>query len=133
MIRYLFLLSTWAGCLASSSVMEYRYADGNGNSFIVTPGGNNYLEYKPVTREESSSGEYDGGKPVRREISAGELARIKTLIDAATSNKSEHIENRVKGSGLISVSGASGSNTYLIRGNSKEVAELENYLRTLLQ
>lgn len=119
--------------MASSSVMEYRYADGNGNAFIVTPGGNKYLEYKPVMREESSSGEYDGGKPVRRKISSGEFARIKTLIDAAMSNKSEHIENRVKGSGLISVSDSSGSKSYLIRGNSKEAVELESYLRTLLQ
>ena len=119
--------------MSSKPMRECAYADGNGNVFLITIQDETYLEYKPVRREESSSGEYDGGKPVRKKLTSDEWAKIKSLIDAAVSNKTIRIENRVMGSGLISISEGSDTKIYFIRGNSTEAVALESCLRTFLQ
>ena len=92
-----------------------------------------YLEFQPIKREESSSGMYDGGIPVKRKISSGEFANVKALIEAAVANENIRITNRVMGSGLIAVSDGSGKKMYLIRGDSPENKDLESYLRGLLR
>lgn len=101
---------------------NYRYIDGNNNTYYITP---TSLDYRPITKERSSSGTYDGGEPVKKEIDEAQYAAIHTAINAAIENTDAHIDKRLMGSASIRVEGK----TYKIAYRSKEKAEIERVLK----
>jgi len=109
----------------------YEYADGSGNAYIVT---RNTIEYKPIKPRFSSSGDYDGGKAVKKSITAAQYSDVKMLIDVASVNKEAHILNRVKGSGLVIISIGDISKTkFILSSGSKEKALIEALLKKLVK
>jgi len=105
----------------------YHYADGNANVWVIT---DKNLEYKPVTKEMSSSGMYDGGKPFTKEITETQYKEIQALLKKGLSNTAIHIENRVKGSGAISegVTPTVTVNSKYIQMSSEEKKAIEAWL-----
>ncbi|MCP4437666.1 MAG: hypothetical protein GY810_01870 [Aureispira sp.] len=109
---------------------EYRYGDGSANLYVVTP---TTIEYDPMKPKYSSSGIYDGGEPVKKTITPEEFAEITIQIEKAFANKSEHIQNREKGTGSVSVFGATQNNgSFILARGSKAKRELEAALKKVV-
>ncbi|KOY85783.1 hypothetical protein AD998_06095 [bacterium 336/3] len=77
---------------------SYIYADGSANIWLIS---DKTIEYKPVTKEMSSSGMYDGGKPFKKEITEAQYKEIQVLLKKGLQNTAIHAESRNKGTGVI--------------------------------
>lgn len=109
-----------------------RYADGSGNSYIVSPRPTPQLMYQPVKPAFSSSGMYDGGEPLTRKLTPTEHGRILELVRAALENTSVHIKDRVKMSGAIHVKPEQGEEvSVILKPGCTEQTNLESYLNDL--
>jgi hypothetical protein len=113
---------------------EYRYADGTGNLYIIYP---ESIEYLPITRAESSSGNYDGGTPKTVKITDRQYRDVAAILDRALDLKSIHVGNgkngRVKGSGMISKRvNERQILTQVIDRDSRSQTEIEALLKQLL-
>ena len=107
----------------------YIYGDGSANVYKVT---STTIEYNPVKPKYSSSGFYDGGTAVLKDITPVEYAEIGQLMEKALTNKIDHIENRTKGSGSVTIRTASSSTNFILAYGSKTQQELEVVLKRLI-
>ena len=117
----------------SMEFAQYQYSDGNGNSYKIGFLHEKSFEYVPVKPEQSSSGEYDGGKPVSKSITDDDLQKIVAAFNLAFNNSSIHIQNRIKGTGLIIKKQARKETVVVIRGDSVEKENIEKILKKLLK
>jgi len=76
----------------------YSYIDGSANTYYITK---NLIQYDPMTAKHSSSGFYDGGKAAKVVLSSKQFETIEVIIQQVRQNDSDHILNRVKGSGQV--------------------------------
>ena len=112
----------------------YIYGDGNGNTYIISWNfKGKTLEYKPVKPENSSSGEYDGGKYIKKKLNDIQYNEITSIIDKAVKNKKVHIKDRIKMSGMITIQKAKNKTTCIIKPGSKEQIEIEKTLKKALK
>jgi hypothetical protein len=108
---------------------KYKYADGNGNLYLITP---DSIRYIPVTPEQSSSGKYSGGEPVAKKISEEDFQQISLVCKTIFGNKTIQSKDRVMATGELSAASPGQINT--IRIDSKEVmTNLEGMLKQLLK
>ncbi len=105
---------------------NYRYVDGNNNTYFITA---TNIDYKPIDKMMSSSGTYDGGEPVKKEIDEVQYTAIQAAMQAAIENTAAHIDKREMGSGWISVEGKS----YKIAYRAKEKAAIEKVLKEVIE
>jgi len=108
------------------------YADGSGNTYIISGSEEIFLEYNPIKPFMSSSGVYDGGDYKKMKISQLDYDNIMKIINKAIANKSIHIENRVKGSGLIIIQVNDSENSYIIKSASQEQLQIEELFKKIL-
>ena len=109
------------------------YADGRGNSYIIRDSPSKSLEYNPVKLEFSSSGFYDGGTHVKKEISEGQYAQIRLALTDALSKTAVHIKNRTMGSGFITIQEGGKSISCILSPGSPEQTVIEAILKNILQ
>lgn len=76
----------------------YSYIDGSRNAYYITK---NLIQYDPMMAKYSSSGFYDGGKAAKVVLSSEQFETIAIIIQQVQKNDSDHILNRVKGSGQV--------------------------------
>jgi hypothetical protein len=100
------------------------FADGSGNNYNFTP---NRFVYDPVSPEESSSGVYSGGKPVDKSIDLITFQRIVVKAYALVEKTNLHIDNRVMGSGALTIGFAKSTKTAII----KDCDELSTFVTDL--
>ncbi|MEZ4884609.1 MAG: hypothetical protein R3E32_07790 [Chitinophagales bacterium] len=105
---------------------NYRYVDGSNNTYVITP---TSIDYQPIDKMMSSSGDYDGGEPVTKDIDETQYAAIQAAMQAAIENTAAHIEKREMGSGWISAAGKS----YKIAYRAKEKGAIEKVLREVIK
>jgi hypothetical protein len=110
----------------------YKYLDGSGNSYIIEDEGKKTIEYVPVKPEYSSSGVYDGGEHIQKEISELQYDEITSIMDEVMRNKASHISSRVKTSGMIVVKEADSEKTCLLSKKSKVLHEIEKKLHDIM-
>ncbi|MBN2444526.1 MAG: hypothetical protein JXJ04_24405 [Spirochaetales bacterium] len=109
----------------------YTIADGNGNLYIITT---TTVEYTPISPAMSSSGIYSGGEYKKPEITTTQYNQIKHKINSILANKSILINTRIKGSGLITITGANNKKeTYLIKPAAPEFTDLEDSLKKIIE
>ncbi|PSB51717.1 hypothetical protein [Chamaesiphon polymorphus] len=116
------------------STYKYQYADGAGNVYTIDL---ESIEYRPITRAESSSGTYDGGAPKTVKITARQYREVAAMLDRALDLKSIHVGNgkngRAKGTGLIYKRVKDGQIiTQVIDRDSRSQIEIEALLKQLL-
>jgi hypothetical protein len=111
-------------------VFTMSYADGNANLYKI---GQDWLEYVPVTPDQSSSGFYSGGEPKTVKITTEELEKIKELFTKAFADKSQHVENRVKMTGAISQFSDNQWFSVVLDAQSSHKLAIENLLKDLLK
>ncbi|MFK7908056.1 MAG: hypothetical protein AB8B69_23195 [Chitinophagales bacterium] len=105
---------------------NYRYVDGNNNTYVITP---TSVDYQPIDKMMSSSGNYDGGEPIKKEIDETQYTSIQSAMNAAIENTAAHIDKREMGSGWIMVEGGG---SYRIAYRAKEKAEIEKVLKGVI-
>jgi len=111
----------------------YKYSDGSGNTYIIKSEDKNIIEYIPIKPSLSSSGFYDGGNYIKKEISNLQYNKIKSILDEAIRNKENHIENRVKTSGMITIQEINDKKIYILAPNSKELYKIEKALQEIIK
>jgi len=107
-----------------------KYSDGNGNSYIIK---NDTIEYNPVKPENSSSGTYDGGEYIKRNITKKEYDSILSVLNKAVKNKRIHIKNRIMMSGMIIIENNNIKNIFIIKPGSNEQTDIENTLKNIIK
>jgi hypothetical protein len=112
-----------------SSSVEYRYADGSGNRYIIDQ---NSIEYIPVTLRESSSGTYSGGESRIAEITAEQFAQVNSWFAKGFDNASAQQSNREMLTGMITKISGGDSLTVILKAKAAEKVALESFLKTLL-
>jgi hypothetical protein len=107
----------------------YTYLDGSANKYEIS---STKIIYSPVTPAKSSSGDYSGGVPETVEINSEIFKKIKSLIDEAVKAKTEQIEHREMGTGVIMWKKKKKENTVIMQMNSPKKEDLEKYLKEIL-
>jgi hypothetical protein len=103
----------------------YTYIDGNNNTYVF----NKYMvDYKPVKKEESSSGNYSGGEPKRVDIRVDQFKKLEEIIGLIRKDKANIIKDRMMGCGTLLVNNA----VFYINMSSKNKALLESELQAVL-
>lgn len=110
----------------------YKYHDGSGNTYIVKKEDKAIIEYIPIKPSFSSSGVYDGGSHIKKEINESLYNKISLTLEAALTNKESHINNRVKMSGLIVIKVKQEENSCILAPNSKEIIKIEEILKEII-
>ena len=108
---------------------DCRYLDGSGNEFIIKNTPVITIEYIPVKPLQSSSGIYDGGDYVKKDISELQYNNIISTLREAIENRDIYINDRVKGSGMIILQEEDKENVYTLEPGSKEIENIEKSLR----
>jgi hypothetical protein len=111
--------------------MKIIYADGSGNTYIITDVKGKVIEYLPVKPATSSSGVYDGGKHVKKALSEASYSRICTSIMAALNTPLIHAEHRVMGSGLITIVDKGNERSCILKPAATERGTIELLLKDL--
>ena len=106
-----------------------KYNDGNGNQYIIT---RESIEYNPVKPKFSSSGIYDGGENVIKQITLHLYNELKSLVKNAIMNKSGHVERRIKMSGAIIFKEGNDEKTCILSPHSEELNEIEIFLKNII-
>ena len=112
---------------------DCRYLDGSGNEFIIKKTPKVTIEYIPVKPLQSSSGIYDGGEYVKKEISELQYNKIISTLRQAIENRDIYINDRVKGSGMIILQEEKKEIVYILEPGSKEINNIEKTLHDIIQ
>lgn len=81
---------------------SYGYVDGNGNKYLITQAKTGYtIQYFPMTKEMSSSGEYQGGEGYKIAIPENEYKELIDLLNKSTKDIKQQNVERNMGSGTI--------------------------------
>ncbi len=100
------------------------YIDGNNNVWEIDYSA---IHYKPVTKQESSSGLFSGGKNRNIVISPEQYSELQRLAQAALEDKTAQLDKRQMGSALLIY-----EEGQLILGmDSKVKNSIEGFLREL--
>jgi hypothetical protein len=113
---------------------KYEYADGAGNLYIIN---SKSIEYRPITKAQSSSGNYSGGTPRTVKLDTVQYQAISLMLDRALNLRSIHVGDgkmgRAKGTGLISKQTKNQQvQTQTIAMESPERKEIEAFLDRLI-
>lgn len=105
--------------------MNFSYSDGSGNRYEIKE---NRIKYIPVEPAFSSSGIYSGGQPVEKEITDAEAHQLDNLVQIALDETEAHMEQRIKGSGLVHTH----EKTVILSMNAPTKKKLEQELEALI-
>ena len=108
----------------------FDYGDGNGNQFVIEQ---DCIEYNPIKPKYSSSGIYDGGEHVKKTITQQQYEKVRSIFKMAIENKANHIKNRVKMSGAITIKEGEVVRSFILSPNSEELYEIEKVLREIIK
>jgi hypothetical protein len=103
----------------------YTYSDGSANQYRITK---DSIEYFPVKPAQSSTGTYDGGDPVKKQMAPELFQQFEQLVKDAGADTNEHTSERGKGTAMISVYDGTSSSSFILRMGSARVREIENVL-----
>ena len=107
----------------------YNYIDGNGNRYIIS---NDLIEYIPVKPSFSSSGVYNGGDYIKKEISEIQYSNLTYILNEAIKNKKSHIKNRIKMSGLVVTHKKNKKKAYILSPDSSDISNIEKELKKII-
>lgn len=102
-----------------------KYIDGSNNDYNITK---TQLQYVAVKKDNSSSGEYNGGNDATVSLSKEQFAQIQVYIKKLKADKTQHITTREMGCGTLILK----KKTLFIAMNSKLLSDFNNYLKSIL-
>lgn len=104
----------------------FIFCDGNANCYFIS---DTQIVYKPITKLQSSSGEYDGGNPQTVTITKKTFTRLSKLAKKIITDKKEHELDRKKGDGIIEFDGTAVN----FKGKSQSYKDITEMLFKVLQ
>ena len=110
-----------------------QYIDGNGNQFIIKREIKATIEYIPVKPINSSSGIYNGGNYIKKNLKNSQFLELSALLQQVIQNEEIKIENRIKGSGKVIQFENNQKNVYLIAPKSSSLIKLEAKLHDVCE
>jgi hypothetical protein len=111
----------------------YKYIDGNGNEFIIENEPTMSIEYNPVKPLYSSSGFYNGGEHMKKEITKRQFQDLVTLFKQISTKKEIQMKDRVKLSSLIVIQENHKQFKFIIKPYSKEIDIIEENLKEIIE
>lgn len=108
---------------------NYVYLDGSGNKYELIK---SELEYTPVKKENSSSGEYAGGFQKKVSVTSEEIQIVKAAFEKAIQAKTEQQENREMMTGMVIKEKKKKKTEVILKSNSEAKKELEEVLQKLI-
>ncbi len=113
-----------------AQTMKYIYADGSGNSYIVT---DDSIEYNPIKKEMSSSGNYSGGEYIKNKIDNSNFEIVGKIFNDIFNKKNIHIKNRIMTSGQLEIyENNKLIDKIIIKPDCYEINELEGILKKMI-
>lgn len=103
----------------------YTYADGSANLYRMSA---DTFEYIPVTKEQSSTGIYDGGAPVKKAMRAVFFAEFTGLIERAKIENGQHAADRAKMTGQIGIQKGKETLGFILKSDSEIKKRIEKLL-----
>jgi len=108
---------------------NYTYLDGSANKYELIKG---VLEYNPVKKENSSSGEYSGGTPKKITVTSDEIKSLKAAFEKAIKAKPEQQEKREMMTGMVIKEKKKKKTEVILKSDSAAKKELEELLKKLI-
>jgi hypothetical protein len=117
--------------LMSTSLFAQRYVylDGSGNRYDFM---SKRIEYIPVKKENSSSGEYSGGTRKDVNVSKEDNKLLKAAFEKAIKATAEHQETREMMTGIVIKGKKNNSPSVILKPDSAAKKELEELLKKLI-
>jgi hypothetical protein len=112
-----------------SELTYYSYADGSGNTYVIT---RDRLEYIPVKPKEGSSFQYSGGNPASTTLSEAEFNGLVQLFEKFLQQTEVHTETRVMMSALIVRHADADQRQAILRPGCREILIIETEFNKLL-
>ena len=122
----------WNKATQTAERNSYVYTDGNANAYWIHPASMT-IEYDPITTAESSSGMYSGGAYVKKAISRTQFDALAILFERAAQNKTIHIQDPVKGSGVMTITTGMEIKEFILDQDAAEKVEIEKMLKELVK
>jgi hypothetical protein len=108
----------------------YHYADGSANVYKIY---GDSISYIPVTKAQSSSGEYSGGEPKTIAITSEQKEKLIKLLELALDSTNQQQERREMMTGMLSKSLEEEEiKKVILKSKSALKNQIETYLKDLL-
>ena len=111
----------------------HEYFDGNNNHYILDFEKKLTIEYIPVKPINSSSGIYNGGEYVKKEINKDLYDHIISSLHNLIRKKEIHIKDRIKMSEMIIIEKKGKRKQYILDPYSAEKVNIEKELKKLIE
>jgi hypothetical protein len=114
---------------------DFQYSDGNGNVYLIQKiVKKTAIEYIPVKKEASSSGQYSGGEYKFTLIDDDNLKSLIQYFEDAIEDKATHTDRRIKMTGAIRkiISGKERIEC-ILKNDSRSRIKLEEKLKSLTE
>lgn len=113
-----------------SPIDKIQFWDGNNNYYVVLPF---KINYSPITPEESSTGEYSGGKAQSSKMKEGDFEKLAEDVKKIYDDEEIRIEKRTKGSVKLQIEHQNGLVEFVYIGPGKDADKLEKMIKKRLK
>lgn len=114
----------------TSPIDKIQFWDGNNNYYVVLP---YKINYSPVLKEHSSSGEYSGGKPQSKKMKEGDFEKLSKAVKKIYDDESIRIDKREKGTIKLQIEHQSGLVEYIFIKAGKDANKVEKMIKKRLK
>lgn len=108
---------------------NFIYADGSANRYEIS---STELKYIPVRPEESSTGMYSGGEPAQVSLTLQQYNQLKDLFESSVAQTDQHIQERIKTSGLVVVVNGNDRKEIILKPNAPIKVSIEAELKRIV-
>ena len=116
--------------LKINAQVNYIYFDGNSNTYHISE---TQINYEPVTKENSSSGTFNGGEVKTKNLSHKDFEKLNSLFKEAIASKTEQQQNHEMMTGLlIHKKGKKTIEQIVLKSSSEYIVKIEALLKSLL-
>ena len=129
-MRFLLITSIFISSLSFGIDSQYIYTDGNNNTYSLQ---GDTLNYYPVKKINSSSGQYDGGDLKSIQLDKDQLEKLIDLFNLTLNNIGIHQKKREMGCGTLVVIESKNEQRIYIKRNAQEKIQMEQYLKELFE
>ena len=129
-MRFLLITSIFISSLSFGIDSQYIYTDGNNNTYSLR---GDTLNYYPVKKINSSSGQYDGGDSKSIQLDKDQIEKLIDLFNLTLNNIDIHQKKREMGCGTLVVIESKNEQRIYIKRNAQEKIQMEQYLKELFE